>query len=133
GDQARRHRRHLQRGRQYRALADPGDQGLALLPAGPGRRQLPIARRNQAAALAWNVEAQRRAEAEPPRHRGEAIDAGAARGLVEEHVAGLLDRVAQMQRAVAALLPAMKRGVAELEIAGASECGIRGNRAAFER
>ena len=133
GDEARRHRRHLQGRRQNRALTDAGDQRLALLPAGPGGCQLPFARGDQPAALARDVEPERGAEAKAPGHRGDPVDAGAPRRLVKENVAGFLDRVAQMQRAVAGLLPAMKGGVAQFEIAGAGDRGVRGDDPRVER
>ncbi len=133
GDKARGHGRDLQRGGQHRTLADAGDQGLALLPGDAGRRQLPVAVGDQPGAFAGYVEPERVAKTEAVSHRRDMIDAGAARGLVEIDVAGFLDRVVQMQRAVAALLPAMECRVAKLEIAGAGDRRIRGDRAAFER
>ena len=65
-------------------------------------------------ALARDVDAEDAAEAEATGHRRDPVDADPARRLVEEDVAGFLDRVAQAQRAVAAILPAVERRVAEL-------------------
>ena len=79
------------------------------------------------AALARNVDAERGAKAETPGHRREAVDAEPPRRLVEEDVAGLLDRVVQTQGAVPAMLPAVERGVAKLDVAGAGDRGIRGD------
>src|SRR5262249_49854889 len=106
GDEPRRHGGELQGRCQHVALADRGADRLAGLPGNAVMAELPGAARDDALVLARHVEIELEAEAEAVRHRGDLIDAEALAHLVEEDVAGLLDGVAHVDAAVAALLPA---------------------------
>ena len=77
----------------------------------------PFPRRDQAGALAGQVDVEFDAEAEAVGHRGDAVDTGAPGDLVEENVAAVLEAATQVERAVAAFAPAVKARVAEVEIA----------------
>ena len=90
---------------------------------GPG--DAPLARRDQAGARAGKVDLQFGAQSEAVRHRRDAVDPDPPCGLIEEHIATVLQAAAQIERAVATLAPAMKPRVAEVEIARTMD-GIAG-------
>src|SRR6266851_4588149 len=132
-DEARRHDRKLQRRRRDIALADAGADRLAQLPGNALGAELPLRRRNEPGALVGHVDAERRAQPHARSHRGHAIDPRPSAGLVEVHVAGMLNGVAQRYRAVTALLPTMELDVTEREVAGACEGRLRRDDAGLER
>src|SRR5207302_2158523 len=103
------------------------------LPRNPGQRRLTLPVRDRAAALARDIEPDRAAEAELPRHRCDAVDADAPRGLIEIDVAGFLDPVMQAHRTVAFFAPAMEGRIPEREIARAADRCVGRHRARFER
>ncbi len=109
----RHHHRELQGRGQEIALSDARDQRLAPLPRNARRRDLPAARRHDARLHIGKLEAAVLAQAHLLRDRGDMIDAGSARDLVEIDVAGMLEAEAQIHAAVAFLLPAMEGVVAQ--------------------
>src|SRR6185437_14036452 len=103
------------------------------LPGDTGRRQLPRPRWNQPSLLTRNVDADLGAEAETVRHLCDAVDPDQIGGVVEEDVAGFADGAMHRQRAVAAFLPAMEHGVAEVEFARTKEFRVWRDHAGLER
>src|SRR5262249_7402581 len=67
-------------------------------------------------ARAGQIDLELGAHAEAVRHCRDPVDADAAGGLVEIHVAAVLDRTAQIERAVTMLAPAMEPRIADIKI-----------------
>ena len=130
---AGRHDGELQRRRSHEALADAEIEGVAVLPGLAELLLLPGAAGLDAGRFAGQAELADAAEAQAGADIGDAVDAGLARGLVEEAVAGLGDRLDHVGRAVAALQPAMELDVAELEMAHAGQPRPRLDRLGFQR
>src|SRR5205085_7124556 len=106
---------------------------LAELPRNAVFAEIPLRGRDVPRRLARNVEFQPIAKSEAFGHRRDAVDAEATCRLVEEDVARALDRTAQAERAVAALLPAMPNRIAEREMARAADLRLGGDDAGLER
>src|SRR3546814_193403 len=113
------HGGELQRRGEHKALPDRGDQRLAALPGLADIGQLPIARWDDAAPLAVEVDADLFAKTELPGHGRDVVDAHLAGNLVEIDVAGVLKAVMHVDPAVAVPLPAVEARAAEGHIAWA--------------
>ncbi len=96
----RRGRGELHRRDLHVALADAVDQGLARVPGLAARAALPLGVRDQAVALARQVDARLGVEAEAAQEFRHRAHAQAQRQVVEHHVAGLGDRVGEIDLAV---------------------------------
>src|SRR6185312_6172996 len=81
-------------------LADADTKGVALLPGLVIGLLLPCAAGNQTAALARQLDAGGRAQAQFAGRRFDPVDAHAPRRLVEENIAAVLERALHVQRAV---------------------------------
>src|SRR5207245_10408267 len=108
----------LHRRDEHRALADRyvdrltrRERPAALTPA----RHLRF--REEAALLAGQVDGRRLAESERVRVLHDRRAADLQSRLVEEDVAGLRDRMVEVDRAVAALLPVLERRCAQMKLA----------------
>ncbi len=111
---ARRQHAQLQRRHQHIALADAGDQRFALLPGHAEGRALPGLRRDQARALARQFDAGGRAQAELVRVYSSICSMPSFIAMVvEEDVAGLLDRASGSCGHAPVVFPAMEFVIAE--------------------
>ena len=112
-----RERRHVHRHRHRRhrdlPLPDADRDGFAGVPLLAGAGLLPLGRRHDAGDLVRQVDAGLHAEAEQRRPLVDPIDPQHVADRVEEHVARLLDGVAQVDGAVAALAPALEVAAVE--------------------
>src|SRR5262245_63202024 len=126
----RRHDRKLERRGRDIALADPAADGLAGIPGLPERASLPFGVGDDALLLSGEPDVMDLAKPELPRHLGKAIDADAIHRVVEIDVAGLLDRLVQINRAVS--LPAAEIMAPEREAAGTGHVLLGGDEAGLE-
>src|SRR5262245_60498057 len=99
------HHAELQRRGQHETLPDGIDERLAGMPVLTERGLFPGAVRHDTRLLAGEVESGDIAETEFLRANRNRIDADRARELVEEHVAGMLERARHIDMAMAFLLP----------------------------
>ncbi len=122
----------LERRDEVESLADGDGDGFSRLPGLLQAGEFPLFRRDQAALLPGEVDAQGGAEAEGPRVGGDLVDAEQLAQVVEIDVAGLHDGAVEVDVSVTLLLPAAEDPVAHLEGAVAVEGGLRGDQPLFE-
>src|SRR3546814_16306859 len=94
------HGGELQRRGEHKALPDRGDQRLAALPGLADIGQLPIARSDEAAPLAVEVDADLFAKTELPGHGRDVVAATLAGNLVEIDVEDVLQAVMLLDTAM---------------------------------
>lgn len=126
------HRGQGERGELVEALPDAMDDGVAEIP-GLALLQAPFAGGDEAAARAGKLDLQVDAQAEPLRHGGDAVDAGALGHLVEIDVAGEFERVAHVDRAVAVARPTVETRIAQIVVAGAEDPVLRRDHLGIQR
>src|SRR6266446_5372243 len=115
---------HLQRRHQDLALADRHVDDVTALPGLPA----PLGLRDQAELLAPELHARRGSEAEGTRVLRDRRAADLEPGLVVEDVAGLGERLLEIDAAVSAFLPVLERPRAQMELAVAVHAVHRGDR-----
>ncbi len=128
--QRRRVDRQRDRRHRYLSLADRHGNGFAGVPLRLARRRLPGRGRDESGHLVGQIDVRLHAEPEERRPLVDAIDAEHVADVVEVDVAGLLDRLSQVDRTVALLLVALEIAAVEGLAAGAKEGG-RGSDDAF--
>src|SRR3546814_17486776 len=107
----------MQGGRREVALADAGNDRLALLPGASKRRTLPRLGRHQAWARTRQPKIESLTEPKAPGHVGDAVDAATQREVIEIDVARLGDRLDHGKPSVTLTLPAVETAVAQSIVA----------------